>query len=124
MGRKRKPLAPGIVEPDRELVGSGRISLRVPPALHAELSQMADALGIDLSGLLNMMINESRPRYLIRASMARAKLAIAQASQGGRYNSALTDVLAGLEQAEQDLLRLSQQELEQLVQSSTEAMPR
>jgi hypothetical protein len=56
------------VPDDRSEPASGRISLRVPPAVHAELLDIAEAMGIDLSALLNMMLTEIRPKYVEQAA--------------------------------------------------------
>src|SRR5438874_2016319 len=40
---------------------SGRITLRMDPTLHAELSELAPKLGTDLNGLINILVREGLP---------------------------------------------------------------
>ena len=40
---------------------SGRITLRMGPALHAELAELAPRLGTDLNGLINLLVREGLP---------------------------------------------------------------
>jgi hypothetical protein len=46
----------------------GHITFRTRPEVHRELLDIARHLGLDLSGLLNQMIQESLPSYLRRAT--------------------------------------------------------
>src|SRR5437764_7965864 len=46
---------------------TGQITLRCPVEVHEELLEIAGHLGIDLTALLNQMINDCRPAYLERA---------------------------------------------------------
>jgi hypothetical protein len=46
---------------------SGRITLRVKPGIHQELAETADGLGIDINGLLNLMIHRFLPVFSIMA---------------------------------------------------------
>ena len=52
---------------------SGRISLYVPPALHGELAEVAELLGLDLNGLINLMIRRSFDGYRLEAAMLKAQ---------------------------------------------------
>jgi hypothetical protein len=47
---------------------SGRITLRMPPALHAELAEVADTLGLDMNALINLMIRRSFDPYRLEAA--------------------------------------------------------
>jgi hypothetical protein len=42
---------------------SGRVSLYLPPEQHAELAFIAEALGLDMNGLLRLMIGRSIHHY-------------------------------------------------------------
>ncbi len=46
---------------------SGRLTLRITPELHEELASISDGLGIDINGLVNLMIRDS---YSVYASQA------------------------------------------------------
>ena len=52
---------------------SGRITLRVSPELHDELAGAADSLGLDINGLLNLMIRRSFGRVKLEAAMLKAQ---------------------------------------------------
>lgn len=52
---------------------SGRITLRVPPTLHDELAHVADRLGLDINGLINLMIRRSFDGYRLEAAMLNAQ---------------------------------------------------
>src|SRR5262249_27622660 len=58
---------------------SGRITLRVDPEDHPQLGPAADALGLDLNGLLNLMSREALPGYLDRARKVAEERSQAQA---------------------------------------------
>jgi hypothetical protein len=47
---------------------SGRITLRVDPALHRELAVIADRLGLELNELLVKMIDDALPTYRAQAT--------------------------------------------------------
>lgn len=57
---------------------SGRVTLRMPPELHAELVRIAKALGIDTTGLINMMIRDSLPIYMAKANLNRLTMEYAE----------------------------------------------
>jgi hypothetical protein len=48
---------------------SGRISLYVSPERHAELAVLADALGLDINGLLRLMIARTINHFRMEAEM-------------------------------------------------------
>ena len=58
MGRKIGPPADA----------KGRMTLRMEARTHALLKDVSLRLGIDVTGLVNMMIAESLPRYLEKAA--------------------------------------------------------
>jgi hypothetical protein len=45
----------------------GRISLRIPPSLHAEAAFLAEQLGLDLNAFLNLVIRRALPHYRLEA---------------------------------------------------------
>lgn len=47
---------------------SGRISLRIPIALHEQLAGAANGLGVDVNGLINTMLTDSVAKYLSLAT--------------------------------------------------------
>jgi hypothetical protein len=51
---------------------SGRITLRVKPELHEQLAELGQALGLDINGLLNLMIRRSLPKCVAEARMVQA----------------------------------------------------
>jgi hypothetical protein len=51
---------------------TGRISLRVKPELHEQLAELAQALGQDINGLLNMMVRQALPKVVAMARTAQA----------------------------------------------------
>lgn len=53
--------------------GWGRITLRVPPELHQQMAGIADNLGLDLTGLINLMIREGLPTYRAKAAALQAR---------------------------------------------------
>lgn len=67
-----------------ELIGPdaprGRINLRVPPEIHQRLVSVADALGCDLTALLNLFIVEALPKYMQKAAAMMRANALAQES--------------------------------------------
>src|SRR5665213_4105246 len=46
----------------------GQITFRLSPEVHQELIDVARHLGVDLTGLINQMLAESRPAFLRRAT--------------------------------------------------------
>jgi hypothetical protein len=56
----------------------GQLTFRMPPEVHQELLYIARAMGLDLSGLLNAMLNEIRPVFLDRATAMFRSLAESQ----------------------------------------------
>src|SRR5262245_32962734 len=50
--------------------GSGRLSLRLSPAMHEELGNLAEALGVDVTTLLNQMISHALPEFRAKAKTA------------------------------------------------------
>lgn len=63
---------------------SGHISFRLPLELHEQLLEIASHLGIDLSGLLNLMIQEVVPGYLDKARKI--------AEKGAKARQALNEI--------------------------------
>lgn len=64
---------------------TGRISFRTRPELHSDLLKIADAFGTDLSGILNLMLTDARPRFLAAvARMARGDGVFGEATPGDR----------------------------------------
>ena len=55
---------------------SGRISLKVTPELHTQLKAIAVTLGIDVNGLLNMMIRRSISEYASQAKQLKKQAAL------------------------------------------------
>jgi hypothetical protein len=51
----------------------GQVSFRLKPELHRELLSMADALGLDLTGLINSLIVESLPPFRERVGALRER---------------------------------------------------
>jgi hypothetical protein len=47
---------------------SGRISLRISVELHEQLAAAANGIGIDVNGLINMMLSDLMPKYLSMAA--------------------------------------------------------
>src|SRR5690349_21058814 len=48
---------------------SGRITLRVTPEVHQELADIAEGLGLDINGVLNLMIRDSYSAYKSKARL-------------------------------------------------------
>ena len=48
---------------------SGVLTLRLPPSLHEDLSRTAAELGLDLTGLIRLMIWRSLPHYQFEARL-------------------------------------------------------
>jgi antitoxin component of RelBE/YafQ-DinJ toxin-antitoxin module len=48
---------------------SGRISLYVPPELHAELAAIGETLGLDINGLVRLMIARTIGHYRVEAEL-------------------------------------------------------
>lgn len=48
---------------------SGRISLRIPVELHAELGALSQLLGVDVNSLVNLMVRDGLPNYLAKAGV-------------------------------------------------------
>jgi hypothetical protein len=46
---------------------SGRITLRMPPSIHAEAVELANRLGLDLNGFLNLVIRRALRHYRLEA---------------------------------------------------------
>ncbi len=72
---------------------SGRITLRVPPELHAEIAVVAEMACLDLNGLLLSMIREALPAWRARVQRAaeetlRAQEAMARLKASLRYRKA------------------------------------
>jgi antitoxin component of RelBE/YafQ-DinJ toxin-antitoxin module len=53
---------------------SGQLTLRIPSDVHEDLAKVAQALGLDINGLLNLMIRRHLERYELEAqTLARQK---------------------------------------------------
>jgi len=50
---------------------SGRITLRMAPSVHAEAAALAEQLGLDLNGFLNLVIRRALPHYRMEARLLR-----------------------------------------------------
>jgi hypothetical protein len=48
---------------------SGRVSLYLTPQLHTEVADLADTLGLDINGLLRLMIGRTINHYRMEAQM-------------------------------------------------------
>jgi antitoxin component of RelBE/YafQ-DinJ toxin-antitoxin module len=55
----------------RQTKRSGRISLYVSPELHTELAYLAEQLGLDMNGLIRLMITRSISHYRMEAELLR-----------------------------------------------------
>jgi hypothetical protein len=54
---------------------TGHINFRLKPETHGQLLEVADGLGTDLTSILNQMITEALPAYLVKAAgVARRRL--------------------------------------------------
>jgi hypothetical protein len=75
---KKKAQATGEEKPER----SGRVSLYLSPELHTELAFIADTLGLDINGLLRLMIartiNHYRTEALLLAEQMQENLNLLQ----------------------------------------------
>jgi hypothetical protein len=52
---------------------SGRITLRMPPSIHAEAVELANQLGLDLNGFLNLIIRRAFRHYRLEALLLRTE---------------------------------------------------
>jgi hypothetical protein len=76
-GGEEKPRSAG-----RPSIGR-QINVRLPDDLLADLEFVCEALGLDLSNVVRMMLTEQRHVYLLRAREARQKLEEARKEQEG-----------------------------------------
>jgi antitoxin component of RelBE/YafQ-DinJ toxin-antitoxin module len=51
----------------------GQITLRVPPDVHKDLAEVAEGLGLDINGLLNLMIRRHFDRYRLEVEVLQAQ---------------------------------------------------
>lgn len=66
MGRRKKNFSPGSDSPPVN-AKSGRVTLRIPPSLHAQLAASASEVGIDLNGTIIRLIQQGLPRLMFES---------------------------------------------------------
>ncbi|SRR5713226_10552841 len=51
----------------------GQLTLRVPPDVHKDLAEVAEGLGLDINGLLNLMLRRHLDRYRLEVEVLQAQ---------------------------------------------------